>query len=325
MIQPHNHVVYDGTNFVQWKNYCDGHLMDVWKYYDGRAKDQIVRKRLRNNKSLERSVRINNMNKTPEEVDDVIKSLDLDYGMEMNEDDLQDWDEGDIAAKKRLIETVGPEFKVIVKNSESFRDAYDSIVRTRLSAKRYSVLYSVIDLLNLTLKSMDDIHAYIQRKSEFAESVRSVQNKILNDDVVDWLHAAALVVGIPDSMELLRRSLEDAIEATGTDDGKLNPKAIEQRLYDELARQRSVKRMKRNFSQTGNSSNLHCGENSVESKSDSERGRKKRKVTCRLCHRWRHTHDNCFWNPESDDFDSEKAKQYRKRKKETQGYMQTLS
>ena len=74
--------------------------MDVWKYYDGRAHEQIVRERMMKNRELERSVRINNINKTQEEVNQIIESLDLDYGTEMNDDDRQKWIDGDTLAKK---------------------------------------------------------------------------------------------------------------------------------------------------------------------------------------------------------------------------------
>ena len=256
-------------------------------------------------------------------IDSYIAKLGLDNSDDLNELEMAKWKKGDRAARKLLSSTLSPEYTPVCNSQPTFKEAYDAIVRTKIDSKQFIILYGISKLLNISLDSLDTVMEYLRKKRDAASSVKAARNPVITEEIVNYLHSASLLVGIPEHMAALRRSLEDLITIKAEENnGYLNPHDFERVFVEELARYDAAKG--RHGKRARETTKVHLAVSKGEQEENNENGkdnenRKKRfKATCQLCDGNGHKSKQCFWNPKSTRFDGDYANFYRNRNKSKQ-------
>lgn len=300
-------VIYDGTNFDAWMLHARFLLQPYYGYLDGGAAQLLIDERLEKNKDVRRSIR-QQFYMTPGGDESLLEKMlndaELDDRHELTPSELRKWTEGNRRAISALASTLSIDFQGLIASKETFSDAWSAILESHKGGDRYAVIYHIRDLIEHKLNDPSDLIMFIRNKADAARRVKSMGIKQLSNEAIDFLHASALTLGLPDSMVSVRRKLEDLCK----NEAEFTPLAVERILIDENARYNMS-----SSSKVVLSGNYHPRDNSAMVLNGNYKKKKFKALSCGLCGRVNHEVSKCFWNPHYDQYGSDFAIRFRKK------------
>lgn len=304
-----NKVVYDGTNFDSWILYVKFVLQPYLGYLDGTAAQILIDERVEKNKEVRRNIRQQFYmlpNAEESRLERMLDEAELDDRMELTPSESRKWNEGNRKAISALAQTLSIDFQGLIASSETYYDAWTTIIESHKGGDRYAVIYHIRDLIELKLNDSKDLIMYVRNKADAARRVKSMGINQLSSEAIDFLHASALTLGLPESMMSVRRKLEDLCK----NERDFSPEAVAKILIDENARYHLS-----SFGKASLSGNVHFRDDSAMMLNENSKRKftkKYKSISCALCGRSNHEKAKCFWNPQYEEYGSKFASWYRK-------------